>query len=274
MHSSNLPAEIPFPASSLNAVPIQTGSATRDNSSLRHALLDAAHVQRRLSGPRSLYRGDFEFARECFPLEIVSGDLAAFFECGGTRMAIAIGDIAGKGLAAAMWSPTLMCLLRARCSELHDAAEVLSAINTDLCYTQPDPPLTTLFLGFVDWKKKTLNYANAGHPTPFMIGSDLQARDLKDGGAVLGALPNARFSSHELTFRPGDTLVSFTDGASELWNEQGEEYGADRLRSAATKRPPESASEMLLSLIAELQDHAAGNRRSDDLTMLVVRRTA
>jgi serine phosphatase RsbU (regulator of sigma subunit) len=272
MQSSNLPTDISFSAPTINPAALEAPSGMRDGSSFRHALLDAAHVQRRLSGPRSLYRGDFEFARESFPLEIVSGDFAAFFECGGTRMAIAIGDIAGKGLAAAMWSPTLMCLLRAHCSSLQDAGQVLSAINTDLCYMQPDPPLTTMFVGFLDWKKSTLSYANAGHPTPFVMGNDRQPKDLKDGGALLGALPNARFSSHELAFRPGDTLVTFTDGASELWSPNGEEYGEERLRASAAKRVPESASELLLSLIAELQDHAAGNRRGDDLTMLVVRR--
>ncbi len=232
-------------------------------------LYEAAQMQRRLSGPRLLRRGRFEIAAEIFPVRHVSGDFLTVAEA-GPFVWLAIGDIAGKGLYAAMWFTQVIGLLR-RCSDLDDAAETMACINRELCGLRPVSPLVTMFLARLDRGNGELLYCNAGHPGPNLLRSGAAIARLQEGGPVLGAIPDAPFAAARVTLMPGDTLVAYSDGLVECCDEQGKEFGVERLLDAALSAGPVTAGDVLFSLVGAVQDFAGSQTREDDYALLVLR---
>ncbi len=236
---------------------------------LHQELFEAAQVQRKLSGPRQLRRGALELATESFAVRFLSGDFATLWEH-ERSVTFALGDIAGKGLAAGMWFTHIVSLLRVYAESRPQPAEVLAEINRDLCRMRPGPPLTTLFLGKLDWCG-TLSYCNAGHPAPQLLRHGGGTASLREGGPLLGALADASFNSGQVTLCPGDSLIAYTDGLVECRNSGDEEFGIARLLGAARSAEGISASSLLFSILGAAQDFSAGQPRHDDLSLLVIR---
>jgi sigma-B regulation protein RsbU (phosphoserine phosphatase) len=244
--------------------------AERENLSLRQMLLEAADLQRKLAGFRTLVRGDYEIASETFAANYLSGDLCLSFDV-GNKVVIAIADISGKGITAGMWFATLACLLHVHATE-PSPQEAMNAINDSLATIKPDPPLVTLFLAYLDWHSHRIEYCNAGHPSPIVLRKNGAAAFLGDGGPVLGAILGAQFRGSEIRFGVGDAMLAFTDGVSELRNPADEEYGIDGVLNAAGKIEHVSATRTLFSLLGMVQDFSAGVSVCDDLSLLVLLR--
>src|SRR3984957_21065069 len=121
----------------------------REHDDLRRAMYEAAQVQRRLCGPRHLRAGSFEFASEIFPVRHLSGDFITLMQIEGD-LVFALGDIAGKGLMAAMWFTDVVGMIRRQMTTVGDPAAALSAVNRDLLLTGLEVPLITLFLARVN----------------------------------------------------------------------------------------------------------------------------
>jgi len=242
----------------------------REHDELRRTMFEGAQVQRMLCGPRHLRRESFEMATEIFPVRHVSGDFISTFEA-GDDLVFAIGDIAGKGLAAAMWVPHLLGLLRLHAGG--DPAATMSAVNRDLCQTGLNPPLTTLFLARVNVGSGKLTYCNAGHPPSLLLGRDGQAEMLAQGGPLLGAVVGAGFRNGESILNPGDTLWGYSDGVLECRNPEGQEFGIEGVAAAARQLPHAPPSAALFSVLAAAEDFAREHPREDDMAMVVVRRS-
>lgn len=243
----------------------------RQRDALQRALSDAAQVQRKLSGPRYLRRGDFEIAGENFASQHVSGDLLTAFDS-GERTVFAIGDICGKGLFAGMWFTHLSGLIRVFAGSSPDPAQIATAINRHFSSLQPEPPLATLFLGCLDSETGELAYCNAGHPDPLLLRANGQLELLSAGGPLLGAVPGVTFNNGRALLAPGETLVGYSDGAVERRNGKGEDFAPERLASAARAAGGSSASAILFSVLGATQDFAAAQPRADDVALLVVHR--
>lgn len=240
----------------------------RDHDELRRTLFEAAHVQRKLCGPRQLCRQSFEIAAEIFPVRDLSGDFVSVFEL-GTELVFAIGDIAGKGLAAAMWFTHLLSLLQLYMRQQQNPAAALQAINRDLCATQLAAPLTTMVLAKLDPQRGKLSYCNAGHPPAILLRAGGQAEMLRQGGPLLGALSAAAFDAGEILMHPGDTLLAYSDGILESRNVHGAEFGLDGVLNAL-QSVHGSANATLFSLLAATEDFAGDQPRHDDLALVVV----
>src|SRR5215471_19417036 len=130
-------------------------------------VFEALQVPRRLSGPRRVRRGPFEIASEIFPVGYFSGDFVSVFDAGGATY-FALGDIAGKGLTAAMWFTHVMGLVRTYSASVISPEGVLAAVNRDLCALGSGVPLTTMVLARLDWRRGQLMYSNGGHFVPFI----------------------------------------------------------------------------------------------------------
>src|SRR3984893_18318636 len=223
-------------------------------------MYEAAQGQRRLCGPRHLRAGPYEFASEIFPVRHLSGDFITLMQIEGD-LVFAIGDIAGKGLMAAMWFTDVIGMIRRQMTTVGDPAAVLSAVNRDLLLTGLEVPLATLFLARVNLENGELTYCNAGHPPALLLRENGEVEELRAGGPVLGALSGASFANGSERLSLSDTLLAYSDGIPESRNESGSEFGAKGLLNAARTFSGCKPSVMLFSVLAAVEGFAGRPRR-------------
>jgi serine phosphatase RsbU (regulator of sigma subunit) len=249
----------------------QRSTLRREHDDLLRAMYEAAQVQRKLCGPRLLRCESFEIASELFPVRHLSGDFISVFEL-DTDLVFAIGDIAGKGLSAGMWFTYVVGMVQQQIEALGDPAAALSAINRNLLLTHLELPLTTVLIGRLNLQTGEITYCSAGHPPALVFRKDGQVDSLREGGPVLGVLAGACYANGQTTLGPGDTLLGYSDGIAECQNEDGVEFGAERLAAAAQISRGSSASETLFSVLGAAEDFAGSQSREDDMALIVVRR--
>src|SRR5271155_1689809 len=221
----------------------------REKLELHSQLFEAAQIQRKLSGARTLRHGDLQFASEVFAARYLSGDFTMLWQS-GSRVLATHGDIAGKGVAAGMWFTNLAGLLQCYGRPDSDPARIASEVNRHLCYLRPIAPFVTAFLAQIDCDLGELTYCNAGHCPPILLRVDGRTEYLEAGGPLLGAIEGAEFDSGKLILGPGDTLVTYSDGMLECCNPSGEEFGSERLAVALRRAKQQSADTTLMMLLA------------------------
>ncbi|WP_263365812.1 PP2C family protein-serine/threonine phosphatase [Edaphobacter bradus] len=236
-------------------------------------MFEAAQIQRKLSGPHELRYGGLQFASEVFAARFLSGDFTTYLQT-GSRILVAHGDIAGKGVAAGMWFTNLAGLLQSYGRPDSDPAKIASEINRHLCYLRPVAPFVTAFLAQIDCHSGELTYCNAGHFPPILLRADGRTELIERGGPLLGAIEGAEYESGELILEPGDTLVTYSDGVLECRNTSEEEFGLDRMLVALRHAESPSAQATLMMLLATLQDFANGSPLCDDVSLTVIQRDA
>ncbi len=274
VHSSGkaLPG-VPELARRNRALEDQLAHLRREHDELRRILFEAAQVQRRLCGSRYLRRGPFELAGEIFPADHLSGDLITVVDH-GTNLLFAIGDIAGKGLPAALWFTHVVAMLRLEAGWRETPAAALAALNRDLAQMRFTAPFASLFLARLNLRTGEVIYSNAGHPPALLLSEDGRVESLGEGGPLLGAFPEASFVDGAARLQPGDTLLGCSDGILECCNPSDEEFGLTRLIAAVRRSPARSSTATLFSVLGAVEDFAASQRRQDDLALLVVRRAS
>jgi serine phosphatase RsbU (regulator of sigma subunit) len=276
-HRAEVSGHAEMPSGSLGAarryrmLEDQLATLRREHDDLKRTLYEGAQVQRKLCGPRLLRREAFEIASEIFPVRHLSGDFISVFEL-GTDLVFAIGDIAGKGLSAAMWFTYVVGMVRLQIEALGDLAAALSAFNRNLLLTRLELPLTTVLVGRLKLQTGEVTYCSAGHPPAMIFRNDGHVESLREGGPVLGVLAGACFADGQTTLRPGDTLLAYSDGIAECQNENGAEFGTERLAAAAQISRGSSASGTLFSVLGAAEDFAGSQSREDDMAVIVVRR--
>jgi len=244
----------------------------RQHHQLQQAVFEAAQIQRRLCSPRELNWLGHEVAGEIFPVRHLSGDFFKVIELDGL-LAIALGDIAGKGLTAGIWLTHLMNLVQRSARSLADPSRIAAEINRELYNEKTEPPLTALFVAILDPRTNELTYCNAGLPAPLLLRLDGSIEHLEAGGPMLGAIETSRFDSGYLRLDPGDMLVAYSDGVTECRNVGDEEFEIGRLSAAAREAHGLNANMALFSVLGTVLDFAGSTTPGDDLTLLVLRRS-
>jgi len=243
----------------------------RDHTRLQQAIYEAAQIQRRLCAPRELVWGEFEIAGEIFPVRHLSGDFFKVMKLDSV-LGIIVGDIAGKGLSAGIWQAHLMDLIQRNARTYLLSADVVAAVNRDLCQDQNEPPIAGLFFARLDPERGELVYCNAGLPHPLLLRRNRSVERLEEGGPMLGALQEATYKSGSVCLDPGDLLLAYSDGLTECRNPQEEEFETGRLSAAAKAIGDGTANQVLFSTLGAVLDFADTCPPEDDLTLLVVRR--
>lgn len=251
-----------------------------------------------LSGLRTL-----EVHGVCRPARTVSGDYYDFIPLREERLMIALGDISGKGISAALLMATIYAAVRAYSIEdvpvLREAATVgagveraaggsafmlasesrgadvspatlLALLNHQLYESTPAAKYATLFLGIYDGATRRLTYSNGGHLQPILISDDGSSQLLTCGGTVVGLFDNLSFPEATVQLRPGDMLVAYTDGVTEPENDYGE-FGEERLIQlvrANRHLPLERITEIVAAAVA---DWIGENEQPDDVTLVLAR---
>jgi sigma-B regulation protein RsbU (phosphoserine phosphatase) len=232
----------------------------------------AASVQRSLLPPQRDFAG-LELAREFIPFREVGGDYFDVVELPRRRVALAIGDVMGKGVPAALLVATLTTALRTQLrAGVDEAVELIGRVNRLFFEVTPRGRFATFFLGLLDLESGRLDYVNAGHDYPFLVGAAGASRALATGGTVLGLVEDTRYEGASVQLERGDLLVLYTDGVTDRQSAEGEPYGAERLQQAAARSRNDSARIALYSLLGEVQGWSSGCPAEDDTTLLVAKR--
>ena len=217
----------------------------------------------------------FELSASVTPAKVVGGDLYDFFFVSETKLCIALGDVSGKGVPAALFMSSAVTLLRGLARGMESPAAVLSAINRELAARNPENMFVTLAIGLYDTESSLFTYSLAGHPAPVLVpGSDAPCRML--GGfspdLVAGVMEDACYHDHAFKLEPGDALFFFTDGISEAPSAQGGFFGMEGILAGLESLRTKPLGELCQGMLKLAEDFGQGLPQADDATMLALRR--
>jgi phosphoserine phosphatase RsbU/P len=231
----------------------------------------ARDVQRRFMRGLDHAIERLDYSAHCRQVRELGGDCYDFVPLPDSRLAMAIGDASGKGLAAALMISNVQSSLRtaALFTGNHGPA-VLRAVNHQVYASSPSDRYATLFYGIFDGAKGTLRYVNAGHNPPMVIRPDGLTIWLEAGGAPVGIFPDWTYTEGAVRLNPGDLVLAYTDGITEAVNPAGEEWGVEGLLKATTKSSAESAAEIVRGIFQSMDEFSRG-RQTDDATVVAVR---
>jgi sigma-B regulation protein RsbU (phosphoserine phosphatase) len=271
----------------LQSVAAQTAIAL-ENSRLTAAVARETALRARMSREieiaREVQQGLFpqhyppvpgvEYVGYCRAAQGVGGDYYDFVKT-GEGLGIAIGDISGKGIPAALLMATLQASLRAQAiAAPTDLATLMARLNTLIYEASPPNRYATFFYGQYDPATRRLTYVNAGHNAPVLIrprDGAVEVLRVEGGGPVVGLLPAAEYAQCTIELAARDLLVGFTDGISEALNAQDEEWGEERLIETASRCCDLHPSAAVERIVAAVDAFCAGAPQHDDMTLVVLR---
>jgi len=209
-----------------------------------------------------------------FSSKFVGGDYYDLFLADDDLLHLAIADVSGKGVPAALLMSSLRAALHSNVAHLSSPSDVVSRINRLMYESTAPEKFATFFYGVLNTTTHELVYANAGHNYPLLVRADQDPVRLSQGGLILGAFDNARYEEGRLQLQPGDTLFLYTDGVTEATDDNEEDFGEERLQALLCrdcKRPPR---ELVEEVLRQVRDFTHGADPADDVTMLVIQRSA
>jgi sigma-B regulation protein RsbU (phosphoserine phosphatase) len=243
----------------------------------------AREVQNQLYPKSVPHVPGLELTASCSPARMVSGDYYDYLPLHDSKIALAIGDVAGKGISAALLMATVQASLRTQirnCLEsaarsasdgFPSAAQLVTQLNQQLyAYTSAEK-FATFYFGIYDDSTGWLAYTNAGHPPPILIRGEEVIR-LETNGMVVGAFPFSEYGESRIHLEPGDLLVCFTDGITEPENEYGEMFGEDRLTELLLKHSCRKPGEIVETILEAVAQWTLQPELHDDMTLLIARR--
>jgi sigma-B regulation protein RsbU (phosphoserine phosphatase) len=251
----------------------QPPPADRDRAEGRAAdeIRIAGQVQRKLFPHKSPALATLQYSAYCRQAGPVGGDYYDFLELGTGRLALALADISGKGVAAALLMANLQASLRSRSRQAcDDLPGLIQSVNTLFCESTERERYATLFFGCYDDSTRTLRYVNCGHYPPLVVRAGGGMTRLDSTATVLGLFDRVEVMVRQLTLEPGDLLAIFSDGVVEARGRDGEEFGEERLMRLLRRNRQREISEIPPALTDALLQYAAFGQE-DDLTLLIAR---
>jgi sigma-B regulation protein RsbU (phosphoserine phosphatase) len=267
---------------------------------LRREVEFAAEVQRRLFPQGSPALSSLELSGVCYPAQVVGGDYYDFLLLDGGQIGIAVADVSGKGLSAALLMSTVQASLRTQASLVNGRiTDLVASMNRLLCESTDMSHYATFFYAQFDELTRRLTYVNAGHNPPILVRRSLPIEalqvgravveralgsvlvdhppatsiihQLETGGPVIGLLKDCSYDFETVEMQRGDLLIAYTDGASEAENPEGEEFGSDRLAEIAMSSSGLPVDEIRERIVAGVRAWCRDAPQHDDLTLVVVR---
>ena len=217
-----------------------------------------------------------DYAGICIQARHVGGDYYDFLDLGRDRLALVVGDIAGKGIAAALLMANLQANLRSQvCIALKAPKRFLASVNRMLFENTTPSAYATLFFAEYDDRSRRLRYANCGHLCALILHPDCSVERLDSTCPVMGLFDDWECTIGKCQLAPGDTLALYTDGVTESFNEANEEFGEERLIEALKRHTKLPAHEMVNAIVNEVQTFTCPEHdQYDDITVIVAKCTA
>jgi serine phosphatase RsbU (regulator of sigma subunit) len=232
----------------------------------------AAQVQMRLlpSGP-PVVKG-FDFAGRMVPARAAGGDYFDYLRLPSGHLGLAIADVSGKGVSAALLMSSVKMALWAGATLAQNSSEAVTNLNKSFYELTDTERYATLFYGRLDPVSGILEYTNAGHLAPMLLrGTTGEIEWLEAGGTVIGLFPAAEYERGQIQLKPGDTLVLYTDGVTEAANSVGEEWTRERLVGLVRKHAARSAEDLVEAVYDAVLAFHGTSGLEDDLTLVVMR---
>ncbi len=232
----------------------------------------AREVQTRLF-PQSLPSlRSLDYAGACLPARAVGGDYYDFLSLGPDRLGLVIGDVMGKGIAAALLMANLQANLRSQVAfALDEPRLLLQHVNALFCENSPESSFASLFFADYHDVSGTVRYVNCGHLCALVLRRDGTLDQLESTSTVLGLFPDWECGVGECRLERDDLLALYTDGVTEAFDGAGEEYGEDRLVEALRRLRGRPSKALLGALVDEVRAFSP-HEQHDDLTLIVARR--
>jgi serine phosphatase RsbU (regulator of sigma subunit) len=189
-------------------------------------------------------------------------------------MVVALGDVSGKGTAAALLMSSVHASIHAQTSAKRTLEETVHSTNEYLVENTPANRFVTMFIGELDPRAGTLKYINAGHNPPIVARANGSVEQLDSGGLPLGLMPFSEYQAETVMLSPGDAIIIYSDGVSEANNLNEDEFGMERLKSviqANISRPASGIRDKIESALSDFTGTAPAN---DDITLVIVKRAA
>lgn len=255
---------------------------SKERQRLESELAIAQEVQAQLFPREAPRLRTLEALGVCRPARAVSGDFYDYVRLSDHLLAVSFGDVAGKGISAALVMAAVLSILRTQLAMLaghadeadmaDSSARLVAEANRQLCTGTAPDKFATLFFGAYDERHSTLAYVNAGHLPPVLI-RDGKAERLEVTGMVVGAFAHAPYEASAIALQPGDLLVAFTDGLTEPENPYEEQFGEERLTEALLRFSDLPSQQLIEKVISEIDDWTGrAPEQQDDMTILVARR--
>jgi serine phosphatase RsbU (regulator of sigma subunit) len=245
----------------------------RDKLSLKGDLEIARQIQFGLVPSQPFSKGGFEIHASMRPANTVGGDYYDVIDLGADSLALAVADVAGKGMPAALLMAMLQGSLRTLITAGFRGSELITKLNAHLLANIPPNRLVTFFYAELQTGQGSLRYVNAGHNPPFVLRKDGALDRLDANGVALGILGDARFETSEIVLQPGDRLLLYTDGVTEAFDLGDREYGEDRLIAYLVQSRGQSQQALIDGLKADVLGFCGPARPRDDMTLMVVGRS-
>jgi sigma-B regulation protein RsbU (phosphoserine phosphatase) len=228
----------------------------------------AREIQQSLLPKEIPQLAEFEVAAAWRPAREVSGDYYDVFNLDEHRLGVCIADVVGKGVAAALLMANVQAAVRAYASSAENAAQLCTKVNRLLCENLATGKFVTFLYGVLNNETRTFDYCNAGNVCPILV-SQGTARSMEAGGAVLGVFPEWKYENANLALGSGDRLLLVTDGIPEAYGPDEQEFGEEKLATAALETSKRTAAEMSRVLLEEVTKFCE-SRFHDDATLLVI----
>ena len=248
------------------------------NDRLTQEMETARAIQVRLLPRNEPRLGEFEIAGASIPSREVGGDYYDFLAQGEDTIGIAIGDVSGKGMPAALLMSNLQASLHGQVLHPGSVSSVVSRVN-DLLANSTDPHMfATFFYGLLDATHSTFTCTNAGHNPPLLLRTDGTIDELTSGGVLLGMVGDQPYIQETVTLAPGEIIVLYTDGITEAVGPSAEEddpeamFGEEALHDVLRRNRHLPAAAIKDAILAAVTEHTSGVAQSDDITLVVIRR--
>jgi sigma-B regulation protein RsbU (phosphoserine phosphatase) len=270
----------------------------KEKQRLENELVIAQEVQAQLFPQRIVQLESLEVHGFCRPARTVSGDYYDFLALNSEKLILAVGDVSGKGISAALLMATIHSAVRAyslegvplirepmavgvaggadlvRASELKGAeassGNLLGLLNHQLYESTPQAKYATLFLGMYDGLDRRLTYSNAGHLPPILLSEDGSCQYLTCGGTVVGLFPDVQYPEATVQLRRGDIFIGYSDGVTEPENDYGE-FGEERLIELVRENRHLPLARITEIVTAAVDDWIGDNEQPDDVTLVLAR---
>jgi phosphoserine phosphatase RsbU/P len=239
------------------------------NRKLQYELREAREIQRQLMPPAAIRLDGCEVSCAWRAARMIGGDYLAAFPLAEDRVALCVADVSGKGLPAALLMANMQAALKSAATALPAPSDLCAQLNQLMRENLPPNKFISSFYGVLDTRRRVLSFTNAGHNPPLLVRSSGGLLRLESGGPVLGAFCDSVYGQQEIKLDPGDRLVLFTDGVTEVRNASNEEFGEARLRELLTRERRQSTAKLKSIIMKQVSEFCA-DRFDDDAALMIV----